>query len=373
MTSGLELKSLITAEGSLRVSLATANLPDPAADEVIVRIEAAPLNPTDHYQIAGPVDLSTLRREQGIGLPALLGDVPEPAMPFAARRIGQSRAVGTEGAGTVVAAGSDSSHLLGRRVAIWGGGMLAQYRLVRATDCVPLPEGVSSAEGAAIFVNPLTVLGFIETMKTEGHTALVHAAAASNLGQMLLKVCLADGIPLVNIVRKTDQVDLLRGMGASHVLNSNSPNFESELARAIAETGATLGFDPTGGGSLAGQMLAAMEVAHTPPDSPYMVYGTDVQKQVYIYGGLERGPTVLDRRFGFAWGVGGWLLFHFLKRAGAETRARLQQRVLDEISTTFASSYSRVISLSQILDPEVFRAFQARTTGEKFLVDPTLD
>ncbi|WP_417309252.1 zinc-binding dehydrogenase [Devosia sp.] len=373
MTTGLELKSLITADGILRLSLEPSELPDPAADEVIVRIEAAPLNPTDHYQMTGPADLSTLRQDGNSDSPVLLATVPQAAMPFVARRVGQPRPIGTEGAGTVVAAGREADHLMGQRVALRPGGMFAQYRLAKAADCVPLPEGASSADGAAIFVNPLTVLGFVETMKTEGHTGLVHAAAASNLGQMLLKVCLADNIPLVNIVRKPSQVELLRGLGATHVVNSADPDFEADLVRAIAETGATMGFDPTGGGRLAGQMLAAMEAALTPPDAEHMVYGTDVPKRVYIYGGLEGGPTVLDRRFGFAWDIGGWLLFNFMKRTDAATRASLQQRVLDELTTTFASSYTRVVSLRQVLDPDIFRAFQARATGEKFLVDPTLD
>ncbi len=372
MVATLELKSLITAEGQLRLSLEPADLPDPGPEEVVIRVEGSPVNPTDQFQMAGPADLATLRQEGTLDRPVLAATVPAVALPFVGRRLGKSRPVGGEGAGTVVAAGSAARHLLGKRVATWGSGMFARHRLVKAGDCVPLPDGVTAAQGAAMFVNPLTVLGFVETMRAEGHTALVHAAAASNLGQMLLKVCLADGIPLVSIVRKPGHVELLRTLGGTHVVNSESPDFEAELLRAITETGARLAFDPIGGGKLATQFLNAMEMASTPPDAPYSVYGTSTPKKVYIYGGLDRGPTVIERRFGFAWDVGGWLLFHFLERATPETKVRLIQRIVAELTTTFASSYTRTISLRDVLDPEVFRAIQARATGEKYLVDPSL-
>lgn len=371
MVAGLELKSLISADGTLRLSLEPVELPPPAADEVIIRVEAAPLNPTDHFQLTGPADLATMRQEGTADRPVLVMDVPATALPAVSRRLGQARSVGSEGAGTVVAAGADAQGLMGRRVAVNAGGLFAQYRRVKATACLPLPDGVTAEQGAAAFVNPLTVLGFVETMRMEGFTGLVHAAAASNLGQMLVRVCRADGIPLVNIVRKPAQVELLRNLGATHVLDSTAADFEASLTKAVAETGARLAFDPVGGGRLASQILASMEAASTPADAPYQVYGSTVRKKVYIYGGLERGPTILERRFGFAWEVGGWLLFHFLDRAGAEVAARLRQRVVNELTTTFASHYARTISLREMLDPAIFRAFQARATGEKYLVDPT--
>ena len=272
----------------------------------------------------------------------------------------------------MVAAGANARHLLGKRVTSNAGGMYAQYRLVKAATVLELPAGVTAAQGAAAFVNPLTVLGFIETARSEGHSAIVHAAAASNLGQMLVKACRADGIGLVNIVRSQAQVDLLKGLGATHVLDSTSPSFMTDLVDAIAATGARLGFDPTGGGKMASQMLTAMESAAARLKPGFQVYGSDVAKKVYIYGGLQGGPTILDRSYGFAWDIGGWVLPNFLNRAGAETVARLKQRVISEITTTFASSYTRTIGLSDMLDPEIFRAFQARSTGEKYLVDPTL-
>jgi NADPH:quinone reductase-like Zn-dependent oxidoreductase len=368
MVSGLELRSLITREGQLRLSLEERELPEPGPDEVLIRVEAAPLNPTDHFQMTGPADFSTLAAENRL----LTMTVPPAALPAVSRRLGESRAVGSEGAGTVIAAGETAKGLLGKRVAANAGGMFAQYRLVKAAACLVLPDGVSPAEGAAAFVNPLTVLGFVETMRMEGFKALVHAAAASNLGQMLLKVCLADGIPLVNIVRKQSQVELLKGLGATHVLDGTAADFEDQLTRAVAETGARLAFDPIGGGRLATQILAAMEAASVPADSQYLVYGTSVPKKVYVYGGLDRGPTIIERRFGFAWGVGGWLLPNFLNRVGPEVAARLRQRVVRELTTTFASHYARTISLSEVLDPDIFRSFQSRATGEKYLIDPTL-
>lgn len=372
MVQGLSLRSLITAEGALLLSLETETLPEPGPDEIIVRVEAAPLHPTDHFQMSGPADFATMAPTVANGRRALTMTVPDAALRHVAGRIGQPRAIGSEGAGQVVAAGADVRHLLGKLVTVNAGGMYAQYRLVKGAASLELPAGLTSVQGAAAFVNPLTVLGFLETARSEGHNAIVHAAAASSLGQMLVKACLADGIALVNIVRSPAQVDLLRQLGATHVLDSTRPDYMADLVEAVAETGARLAFDPTGGGYMASQILAAMEAAATRLRPGYLIYGTDTPKKVYIYGGLERGPTIVERSFGFAWEIGGWLMPNFLNRVGPETTARLKRRVLGELTTTFASTYTRTIGLSDMLDPDIFRAFQARTTGEKYLVDPTL-
>jgi NADPH:quinone reductase len=372
MVAGLELKSLIASDGIVRLSLENNELPAPAPDEVVIRVEAAPLNPTDHFQMTGPADLATLKQIVFSDRRALTMTVPGEALSSVRLRLDRPRPIGSEGAGTVVDAGSQVRALLNRRVAVNAGGMFAQYRLVKAEQCLVLPEDLSSADGAAAFVNPLTVLGFVETMRLEGHTALVHTAAASNLGQMLLRVCLADGIPLVNVVRKDSQVKLLRGLGATHVIDSSSPDFDAELIEAVRQTGARLAFDAIGGGRLASQLLLAMEAALTDNDTTYRVYGSSVGKKVYIYGGLDRHPTLLERRFGFAWDVGGWLMPNFLARCDAETVSRLKRRVAAELKTTFASTYTRTIGLSEMLDPEIFRAYQARATGEKYLLDPRL-
>jgi NADPH:quinone reductase-like Zn-dependent oxidoreductase len=371
MFSGLELRSCISSDGQLQVSLEPVTLAAPVGDEVVVKVEAAPLNPTDQYLMTGPADFSTLKAAGTPDRPVLTMTVPPAALASASRRLDQSMPVGAEGAGLVVAAGPAAQHLIGKRVACIAGGMFTQYRKLSASACTELPDELSSVDGAALFVNPLTVLGFIETMRSEGHSAIVHAAAASSLGQMLLKACLADGIGLVNIVRSEAQVALLRSLGATHVVNSSAPDFEAELARAIAETGARIAFDPVGGGKLASQILTAMEVAAVGNDTSYQHYGSSAPKQVYIYGGLERGPTILDRRFGFAWSVGGWLLFPFLARAGHDTVTRLKRRVVAEAKTTFASRYTKTISLSEALDPEIFRAYQSKVTGEKYLIDPS--
>lgn len=288
MVAGLELKSLIGSDGILRLSLENNEVPAPSPDEVIIRVEAAPLNPTDHVQMTGPADFATLQQDRSSDRPALTMTVPREALSSVRLRLDQPRPIGSEGGGTVVDAGSRVRGLLNRRVTTNAGGMFAQYRLVRADQCLILPDAVSTAEGAAAFVNPLTVLGFLETMRLEGHTALVHTAAASNLGQMLLRVCLADGIPLVNIVRKDSQVNLLKGIGATHVINSSSPDFEAELIAAISQTGARLAFDAIGGGRLAGQLLLAMEAALITNDTASRVYGSSVGKKVYIYGDLDR-------------------------------------------------------------------------------------
>jgi hypothetical protein len=292
-------------------------------------------------------------------------------MPAMQARVGESLPVGNEGAGTVFRAGANAAGLLGKKVGMIGGAMYAQYRKLAARDCIPLPEGASAADGASMFVNPLTALGFVETMKAEGHKAIVHTAAASNLGQMLNRICLADGVPLVNIVRSEAQADILRDLGARYIIDSSTPDFEARLIDAVAETGATLGFDAIGGGKLASQVLAAMETAANRNAGSYSRYGSTVFKHVYIYGALDLGPTILNRTFGMAWSVGGWLLFPFLQKAGQEVAMRLRQRVADELTTTFASHYTATISLAEALRPEILMAYQRKSTGEKYLIDPS--
>jgi NADPH2:quinone reductase len=294
-------------------------------------------------------------------------------MQAAAGRIGLTIAAGNEGGGVVVAAGaSDAAHaLLGKVVGIRGGAMYAQYRCIAAPHCLVLPDGTAPVDAAACFVNPLTALGMVETMRMEGHTGLVHTAAASNLGHMLQKICTADGIPLVNIVRTPEQVALLRHIGATHVCDTSQPTFPEDLTNALAATGATLGFDATGGGELTSHILAAMEAAATRSATAFSRYGSTVQKQVYVYGSLEAGPTVLHRTYGMAWAVGGWLLSNFLRRIPPETAARLQHRVAAEITTTFASHYTKVVSLAGALEPEAIAQYSKRATGQKYLIDPT--
>jgi len=287
-------------------------------------------------------------------------------------RVDKPLPVGNEAAGTVVAAGSSAAAqaLLGKVVGIAGGGMYTQYRAVDASACLVLPEGTTAKDGASSFVNPLTALGMVETMRREGHSALVQTAAASNLGQMLVKLCLRDEVPLVNIVRKPDQEELLRSIGAVHVCNSASPSFTADLTEALQTTSATLAFDATGGGTLASQILSGMEKAASSTAAEYSRYGSTVHKQVYIYGGLDTSPTILTRDFGMSWGVGGWLLTPFLQTAGAETIGRLRARVAEELTTTFASSYTREVSLAGMLEPDALTAYVKRATGAKFLVTP---
>lgn len=368
-TRGLQLRSRITADARLELSLVEVPVTPPQADEVVIRVEASPVNPSDIGLLFGAADLSTIR---AAGDGVVTADVPSAAMPAMRGRLGQSLPAGNEGAGTVVAAGDDAAAqtLLGRTVAVLGGAMYGQYRTVRAADCLPLPPGTPAAAGASCFVNPLTALGMVETMRREGHTALVHTAAASNLGQMLWRICQADGIGLVAVVRSPQQAALLRSLGATQVCDSSAPGFMADLTAAVAATRATLAFDAIGGGRLAEQILVAMEAAQADPTAPYSRYGSSVHKQVYIYGGLDTGPTEIRRSFGFAWGVGGWLLFPFLQRLPPEALARLKQRVADELHTTFASRYARTLSLRGMLAPEAITAYATRATGAKVLIDP---
>lgn len=368
---GLEVRSRISGGGILELSLHDAVVPEPDSDEIIVRVEATPINPSDIGVLLGPASLDAAEFS-GAGAQALVrAQVPTAALPAIAARLDTSLPVGNEGAGTVVQAGADVADMLGKRVAVFGGAMWAQCRRVKAAECLVLPAGTTPRDGASWYVNPMTALGFVETMRQEGHTALVHTAAASNLGQMLNRICMADGIGLVNIVRSAQQAALLRDQGANHVVDSSASDFTTALTAALAETGATLGFDAVGGGPLAGQILAAMEAAARQAASGYHHYGSDRHKQVYLYGRLNTGLTTFERvPLGFAWGMGGWLLMPALKKFGAATQARLRVRVAAELKTTFASHYTAEISLAQALRPEIMRAYYRRATGEKFLILP---
>ena len=370
--TGLQLRSLVKASGELELTLAQVARPQPAADEVVVRIEGSPINPSDLGLLLGPADLGSLKVSGAAGAPVLTASIPAHLMRAMAGRVDQSLPVGNEGAGTVIAAGaSDAAQtLLGKTVAILGGAMYAQHRAVKAADCLVLPAGATAADGASCFVNPLTALGMVATMRAEGHTALVHTAAASNLGQMLNKICLKDGVELVNIVRSPEQAAILRGIGAKHICDSSAPDFMASLTDALAETGATIAFDAIGGGKLAGQILTAMEAAASRKAEAYSRYGSTVYKQVYIYGGLDTGPTELGRAFGMAWGIGGWLLTAFMIKIGPAEGQKLRQRVADELKTTFASHYTAEISLAEALNPEVMAAYNRKTTGEKYLINP---
>ncbi|MGC6498722.1 MAG: zinc-binding dehydrogenase [Henriciella sp.] len=367
-----QIRSKISASGQLDLTITDAPVPELGPEDVLVRVEATPINPSDLGLLLGAADMSTARATGTKDQPAICADVPPAGLRAMTARLDKSLAVGNEGAGTVVKTGSAEAAraLLGQRVSVLGGEMYTQYRALNIAQCMVMPEGVNAAEAASCYVNPLTSLGMTETMRREGHTALVHTAAASNLGQMLNRICLKDGIGLVNIVRKPEQETLLRELGATHVVNSTSPDFLPQLIDAIAETGATLGFDATGGGPLAGQIIVAMEAAANRNATEYSRYGSSTHKQVYIYGRLDLSPTVLGPGVGFAWGVGGWLLTPFLQTIGSEGRARLRQRVLDELTTTFASHYTAEISLSDVLDLDILAAYNRRATGEKYLINP---
>ncbi|MGO9383474.1 MAG: zinc-binding dehydrogenase [Mycobacterium sp.] len=368
----LELRSLVTSGGTLELSLHEVPVPAPGADEVLVRVEASPINPSDLGLLIASADMTTATVGGTPERPVVTASVKEATLGALSARLDKSLPVGNEGAGTVVAAGSSSTAqaLIRKTVAIAGGAMYSQYRAVDASACLVLPEGATARDGASSFVNPMTALGMTETMRREGHSGLVHTAGASNLGQMLVKLCQKDGIPLVNIVRKPDQEELLRSLGATYVLNSASPSFATDLVQALKATSATLAFDATGGGTLASQILNGMEEAANSTAAEYSRYGSNVHKQVYIYGALDTSPTVLSRNFGMAWGVGGWLLTPFLQGAGAETFGRLRARVAAELTTTFASSYTREVSLAGMLNPDAFNVYVKRATGEKFLVTP---
>ena len=370
--TGLQLRSLIKKSGELELSLLSVPTPEPSEDEVLVRVEATPINPSDLGLLVGAADMATAKSSGTKDAPVVTAKVPQAGMKAMGGRLDESMPVGNEGAGQVIATGSSDAAkaLMGKTVAMIGGAMYAQYRVIKARDVLVLPEGATAADGASCFVNPLTALGMTETMRRENHKALVHTAAASNLGQMLNRICLKDGIALVNIVRSAEQAAILRKIGAKHVVDSTAPTFMDDLTEALVETGATIAFDAIGGGKLAGDILTCMEIAVNKTAKVYSRYGSSVHKQVYIYGSLNTGPVELNRAFGMAWGVGGWLLFPFLMKIGRADGEKLRQRVASELKTTFASHYTQVVSLQEALLLSNIAVYNKRTTGEKFLINP---
>ncbi len=369
-----EIRSEITSEGKLNLSIVTSDVPTPSDDEVLIKVEASPINPSDlGLLISFAADLDSIS-SQGSGDNTVTSMGIHPGLMQSMKpRIDKSMKVGNEGGGIIVDAGKNAKDLIGKTVGVAGGAMYSQYRCLPAMSCLVMNEGTTSAEAASSFVNPLTALGFTETMKLENHSALVHTAAASNLGQMLVKICLADDIPLVNIVRKEEHVELLKNLGAKYICNTSDENFMKNLIDCLVETGATLGFDATGGGNegkLAGQILSAMEVAANKNATEYSRYGSDTYKQVYIYGGLDPTPTVLNRSFGLSWGLGGWLLTPFIRRVGTEKFQEMRDRVAREITTTFASSYTKEVSLEEMLEPDAIKTYAKQATGTKYLVTP---
>lgn len=369
---GLQLRSLIKPEGELELSLVEVDLPTPGPGDVIIKVEATPINPSDLGLLIGAGDIRTAVQTGTAERPVITAKVPEAGLRAMQARIGQSLGVGNEGAGTVVAAGESEAAqaLLGKRVTGLGGEFYSEYRMLNVGQVMELPEGATAEQGASCYVNPLTALSFVETMREMGHESLVHTAAASNLGQMLNKICIKDGVPLVNIVRKEEQAEILRGIGAKHIVNSTSPTFMEDLIAALMETGATLGFDAIGGGPLAGQLLIAMEAAASRKMKEYSRYGSGQQTQVFIYGRLDMSPTQVPPGVGFAWNLSGYLLTPFLQKAGKEVRARMYKRVMDELTTTFASHYTKRISLAEALNLDTLKAYDAKTTGEKYLITP---
>ena len=369
-----EIRSTVTSDGNVELSIVKVDTPTPADDEVLIEILAAPINPSDLALLTTfGGDLSNINIS-GSGDDTVASMKVHPAvMKSMKSRMDKSMAAGNEGAGVVVDAGVNAKGLIGKTVGLAGGSMYAQYKCAPAMNCLVMEDGTTPSEAASSFVNPLTALSFVETMKMENHSAIVHTAAASNLGQMLVKICQSDGIPLVNIVRKEEQVEILKGIGAEYVCNTSDPDFMESLINALVETGATLGFDATGGGNggeLPGQILTAMEVAANKNSEQYSRYGSETYKQVYIYGGLDRTPTVLTRAYGMSWGLGGWLLTPMLGKIGMERVQEMRIRIAKEIKTTFASKYAGEISFEEMLQPEVINSYAKQSTGNKFLVNP---
>ena len=374
MQTSKEIRSMVTSDGTVEISIVNTAMPVPSENEVLIKVEAAPINPSDlALLISFAADLDNIEFSGEDETPKTTIKIRPGLMAALKGRVDQPMSAGNEGAGIVVGAGEKAAPLIGKTVGVAGGSMYSQYRCAPASSCLVMDEGITSTEAASSFVNPLTALAFVETMKMENHAALINTAAASNLGQMLVKICKDDGIPLVNIVRKPEQVKILKDLGAEYICDTSQSDFMKDLVEAIISTGATLGFDATGGGNegkLPGQILAAMEIAANKTAKEYSRYGSDIYKQVYIYGGLDPTPTVLNRSFGLQWGLGGWLLTPMIGRIGMERFAEMRQRVVKEIKTTFASHYTQEISLEDMLQPDTLKAYAKQGTGSKYLVNP---
>jgi NADPH:quinone reductase-like Zn-dependent oxidoreductase len=370
--TALELRSTLTDDGLVTLGIRGTDVDAPTDDQVVVRVEAAPINPSDLGMMFAGGDTSAARAAGDDTHAAVSVPLSDAAVAAQRARLGKPMPVGNEGGGVVVAAGSSpaAQAVLGRTVGFLSGNAYAQYRTLHVSQCLPMAAGTDPADAAAAFVNPLTALGMVETMRAEGHTALVHTVGASNLGLMLNRICLDDGVDLVNIVRKPEHVEQLRSLGAAHVVDSSADSFVDDLTEALRATRATIAFDAIGGGELASILLSRMEKVASERAGEFSRYGSDTHKQVYIYGGLDRGPTTLRRDFGMSWGIGGWLLTPFLVKAGQETADRLRQRVADEITTTFASSYGTRLSLAEAVDPVQVERYGRVATGDKALVTP---
>ena len=370
MTTSKQLFTNITSDGQLEISQSELDVPKPKPHEVIVKIEATPINPSDMWPMFGPADLSEASFD--LDNMKLTAPVHKSMLPRIKSRLDMRLPIGNEGAGTVIAAGeSDAAQsLIGKTVAVLSGACYSQYCCVPIQACLLHNEGTTAQQAASSFVNPLTALGMVETMRMEGHSGLVHTAAASNLGIMLNKICIEEDVPLVNIVRKQEQADLLKNLGAKYVCNSSSDSFKKDLYLAVKETGATLAFDAIGGGELVSDILTAMEMVGSKDAKGFNTYGSEANKQVYIYGGLDFSPTILNRAYGMTWGIGGWLLMRFLGKLKLENIMALHKRVANEIDTTFKSDFTEVLSFKEALTPEKIMQYNAKKTGEKYLINP---
>ena len=369
-----EIRSEVKKDGYIYITIDSVPIPAPKNDEVLVKVEASPINPSDIGKLTSFIaELDNIHITGSGDKSVVKIKLNEKYVSLLKNRLNISMDVGNEGGGVIVDSGSNSKNLIGKTVGLAAGGMYAEYRCVKDSSCLIMSEGTSSFDAASSFVNPLTALGFIETMKVENHKAIVHTAAASNLGKMLVKICKNDAIPLVNIVRSSKQVDILKDLGAEFVYNMNDPSFFEDLVDAISKTDATLGFDATGGGNngkLVGQILTAMEIVADNKSKEYKMYGSDIYKQIYIYGVLDRNPTILKSSYGMYWGIGGWLLMPMIKKFGIEKFQTMKKRVVDEIKSTFESNYTKIISFEEMIQPETIRSFSSQSTGEKYLVNP---
>lgn len=366
-TKGKQLFTTLESNGTLTVAIEDVTFPDPTGNQVLVKMEAAPINPSDLAILTSAADLENADYSPG----KFVATMPEPFNTGSKARHGLKLPAGNEGAGTVVATGDGdmAKALMGQRVACVPGNAYSQYCIADARMCLPLGDHTAE-DGASAFVNPMTALGFAENAKMDKQNAILHTVGASNLGQMLTRICKEDGLALVNIVRKDAQVELLKELGSTHVVNSSDDDFMNQLRTAIDDTDAFYGFDPIGGGKAVDTAFKAMEQVAVTKMTEYSRYGSNQQKRMFIYGRLDVSPTILTPSYGFGWTLSGWLLFPFLQAVGMEVAARMRKRVLENLTTTFASSYKKRVNLEEMLTKDAVTDYRAMRTGEKYLVTP---
>ena len=366
-----QLITTLSLTGTLSLSLQNTELPPLGAEDILLQVQAAPLNPSDMSFMFTQADLSTLTFDYDASTPCVSMQLPDIIDKRHQHRVEQTLPCGYEGAGVIIEVGSSlSRELIGRTVSCAIGGMYADYKVSPLNAVIVMPEGVTPMQAAAAFVNPMTVLAMLETRRLHQHKALVHTASASNLGKILIRCCKQQSIPLVNLVRNSNQIPALMSLGADIVLDTSDEDFAVQLYDAISQYEPTACFDPIAGGDLLSHVMSTMERVFIDKQQQFSHYGSGVFKQGFVYGHLDNAPLRFTHQIGFSWSLRGWLLGDVLPTLSAECITNMKKSIQSEITTTFASEFNTTITLADILNPVQIATYTAARSNEKFLVVP---